>query len=128
MARALLLDTDLLIDFLRGQRQAIAFMQGESGPMAVSALTVAELHAGVRDGEEKDRLAELLSLFSQIPVDPEVAAEGGLLRRDYGPSHGTGLVDAILAATALRQGLRLATLNARHYPMLSEVVVPYRKR
>jgi hypothetical protein len=128
MAQSLLLDTDFLIDFLRGQRQAVAFMEGESRPMAVSALTIAELHAGVRDGEEKDRLAELVSIFSQIPVDPETAVEGGLLRRDYGPSHGTGLIDAILAATALRQGLRLVTLNAKHYPMLSEVVVPYRKR
>jgi len=128
MAQPLLLDTVFLIDFLRGQRQAVAFMEGESRPMAVSALTIAELHAGVRDGEEKDRLAELISIFSQIPVDPETAVEGGLLRRDYGPSHGTGLIDAILAATALRQGLRLVTLNAKHYPMLSEVVVPYRKR
>lgn len=46
MAQALLLDTDLLIDFLRGQRQAVAFMEEETRPMAVSALTTAELHAG----------------------------------------------------------------------------------
>lgn len=83
--------------------------------MGVSALTMAELHAGVRDGEERDQLAELLSIFNQIPVDPETAAEGGLLRRDFGPSHGTGLIDAILAATALKYGLRLVTLNDKHY-------------
>ena len=128
MAQALLLDTDLLIDFLRGQRQAVAFMEEEIRPMAVSALTAAELHAGVRDGAEKDQLTELLSLFNQIPVDPETAAEGGLFRRDFGPSHGTGLIDAILAATALKHGLRLVTLNDKHYPMLREVIVPYRKR
>lgn len=45
MVQALLLDTDLLIDFLRGQRQAVAFMEEETRPMAVSALTAAELHA-----------------------------------------------------------------------------------
>ena len=128
MAQSLLLDTDFLIDFLRGQEQAVAFMEEESRPMAVCALTIAELHAGVRDGEERDQLAELLSLFSQIAVDSDTAAEGGLLRRDYGPRHGTGLIDAIVAASALRHGLRLVTLNARHYPMLSEVIVPYRKR
>jgi len=103
-------------------------MEDESRPMAVSALTVAELYAGVRDGEEKAQLAELLSIFGQIPVDADTAAEGGLLRRDYGPSHGTGLIDAIVAVTALRHGLRLVTLNAKHYPMLPEVIVPYRKR
>ena len=125
---SLLLDTDLLIDFLRGHRQAVAFMEEETRPMGVSALTMAELHAGVRDGEERDQLAELLSIFNQIQVDPETAAEGGLLRRDFGPSHGTGLIDAIIAATALKYGLRLVTLNDKHYPMLPDVVVPYRKR
>jgi predicted nucleic acid-binding protein len=128
MAQTLLLDTDLLIDFLRGNRQAVAFLEGETAPMAVSALTIAELHAGVRDGEERTQLDELLSIFGQIPLDPETAGEGGLFRRDFGPSHGTGLIDAMLAATALRYGLRLVTLNDKHYPMLKNVVVPYRKR
>lgn len=96
--------------------------------MSVSALTIAELHAGVRDGKEQEQLDELLSVFTQLGVEPETATRGGLLRRDYGPSHGTGLIDAIVAATALRHGLRLVTLNAKHYPMLSEVIVPYRKR
>lgn len=96
--------------------------------MGVSALTIAELHAGVRDGEERDQLTELLSIFNQVPVDSETAVQGGLIRRDFGPSHGTGLIDAILAATTLRYGLRLVTLNAKHYPMLSDIVVPYRKR
>jgi hypothetical protein len=49
MVQALLIDTDLLIDFLRGQRQAVAFMEEETRPMAVSALTAAEPHAGVRN-------------------------------------------------------------------------------
>lgn len=128
MAQTLLLDTDLLIDFLRGHRQAVTFMEEETRPMGVSALTIAELHAGVRDGEERDQLTELLSIFSQIPVDPETAGEGGLFRRDFGPSHGTGFIDAILAATALKHGLRLVTLNNKHYPMLPDVIVPYRKR
>ena len=126
--QSLLLDTDLLIDFLRGHRQAVAFLEEETRPMGVSVLTMAELHAGVRDGEEREQLTELLSIFNQIPVDPETAADGGLLRRDFGPSHGTGLIDAILAATALKYGLRLVTLNDKHYPMLPDVVVPYRKR
>jgi predicted nucleic acid-binding protein len=126
--QSLLLDSDFLIDFLRGHRQAVAFMNEETRPMGVSALTIAELHAGVRDGEERDQLTELLSIFNQVPVDPDIAVQGGLIRRDFGPSHGTGLIDAILAATTLHYHLRLVTLNAKHYPMLSDIIVPYRKR
>ena len=71
MAQSLLLDTDLLIDFLRGHRQAVAFMEQETRPMGVSSLTIAELHAGVRDGKESDQLTELLSIFSRSRLIPK---------------------------------------------------------
>ncbi|EKD91792.1 MAG: hypothetical protein ACD_29C00373G0001, partial [uncultured bacterium] len=38
--------------------------------------------------------------------------------------HGTGLADAIIAATALHNELELVTLNTRHFPML-KTVKPY---
>ncbi|HXC24442.1 MAG TPA: PIN domain-containing protein, partial [Gemmatimonadaceae bacterium] len=65
--------------------------------------------------------------FEVSPVDPEIAEVGGLLRRDFGPSHGTGLVDALIAATARRSGARLVTLNDKHFPMLKHILIPYRK-
>ncbi|MBA4146849.1 MAG: hypothetical protein H0X66_01955 [Verrucomicrobia bacterium] len=45
----------------------------------------------------------------------------------YGRSHGVGLPDAFLAATALAHNLQLATLNQKHFPMLNNIVVPYQK-
>ncbi|MBM4294349.1 MAG: type II toxin-antitoxin system VapC family toxin [Deltaproteobacteria bacterium] len=61
-----------------------------------------------------------------IPVDAEIAQKGGLYRRDYGPSHGVGLADALIAATAELHQARLVTLNPRHFPMV-EVAVPFTK-
>ncbi len=52
--------------------------------------------------------------------------KGGLYRRDYGPSHGVGLADALIAATAELHQAKFVTLNARHFPMV-EVEVPYSK-
>jgi predicted nucleic acid-binding protein len=49
----------------------------------------------------------------------------GSVKRDYGPSHGTGLADALIAATARDTESALVTLNERHFPMLSDVLVPY---
>lgn len=67
----------------------------------VSVITVAELHVGVRNGKERTILTGFLDTLKILPLDAETAAEGGLLRRDYGPSHGVGLNDALIAATAI---------------------------
>ncbi len=117
----MLVDADVLIDFLRGRPEA--------RDAAVSAITVAELHVGVREGEERQALDAILATFRVLPLDADTASSGGLRRRDYGKSHGVGLNDALIAATALGPGLPLAMLNARHYPMLpaDRLVLPYRK-
>jgi predicted nucleic acid-binding protein len=122
-----LVDTDVMIDFLRGQAQAVAFMQAVPLPVHVSAITVAELFAGVREGEEKAALDTALTACRVHPLTADIAMRGGLWRRDYGRSHGVGLADALIAATAEHAGLDLVTLNARHYPMLERISIPYRK-
>lgn len=93
----------------------------------MSCLTLAELYVGVRDGAEREALARLEALLEPIAVDRDIAVQGGLFRRDYGKSHGTGLIDAVIAASALATRSSLVTLNARHFPMLADIIVPYRK-
>lgn len=127
MAGPLLLDTDVLVDYLRGQPQAVTFISKTRRRLCVSVLTVAELHVGVREGAERRVLDDFLGLMDVVPVSSEIARQGGLWRRDFGKSHGTGLVDALIAASADIGGYTLATLNEKHFPMLEAVVVPYRK-
>ena len=120
-----LMDTDIAIDYLRGESVAVAFVQQHEHEMSLSAVTVAELFAGVREGNEILELEEFVRLFPVIPVDLEVAKAAGLHRRDFGPSHGTGLADGMIAATADRHALGLKTLNTRHYPMFDRLRPPY---
>jgi predicted nucleic acid-binding protein len=81
----------------------------------------------MRDGSERVALESFIDSFQVRAFDQEIAARAGILRRDFGKSHGTGLADAIIAATAEAQGANLVTLNRRHFPMLEGVVVPYTK-
>jgi predicted nucleic acid-binding protein len=127
MAAKLLIDTDVLIDYLRGRAEAVAYLEGLREPLAVSAITVAELYAGVREGPERSALEQFLAAFEVVPVGPAAAVQGGLYRRDYGKSHATGLADALIAATAQGKQATLVTLNDKHFPMLGNVLVPYRK-
>lgn len=108
------------MDRLRGHPQAIALVQQLPERVWISAVSIAELHAGVRDGAEREALTLLLSTLEVASLDIGIAAQGGLLRRDYGRSHGVGLNDALIAATALALDLQLFTLNIKHYPALNK--------
>ena len=98
MSRSILVDTDVLIDFLRGHEPAVSFVESNADRIILSSIVVAELYACVRGGE-KDRertvLENFLSLFRVVPVSRDIAKLGGLYKRDYGRSHGAGIADAI---------------------------------
>jgi hypothetical protein len=127
MAKRLLFDTDVVIEYLRGSKQAIRFLEGADGPLCVSAITVAELYSGVKGEDEQAALEQFLRAFEVITVDEELARRGGLCRRDYHAKHGTGLADALVAVSAEAAGAVLVTFNRRHYPMTRDVLVPYRR-
>jgi hypothetical protein len=127
MLKLVLFDTDVMVDFLRGNPKAVALVNSHAGAVSLSPIVVAELYAGVKGDRELSILDELVAVFRIFPVTPEIARTGGLFRRDYGKSHGVGLADAIIAATATIESLKLMTLNVKHYPMLDDLKPPYRK-
>ena len=127
MAKSILLDTDVLIDFFRGYSKAVALVNNNSSRIILSSLVVAELYAGVRGDAEQNTIDDFISLFRVIPIGAEIAKAGGLYKRDYGKSHGGGLAAAILAATAEMENAELVTLNIKHYPMIKRLSPAYNK-
>ncbi len=122
----LIVDTDILIDYFRNHADAVTFLEADPQRVRLSVITVAELYQGVFEGHERRALETLLEKLSLLPVTPEIAEQAGLWSRDYYRSHRLALTDCLIAATSKVHGLRLATLNRKHYPMLSEVETPYR--
>jgi hypothetical protein len=125
MAASILPDTDVLVDFLRGSPQAVSLVTQSSEQIILSAVVVAELYAGVKGKAEFEALESFVSLFRVVPVSTEIAKAGGLLRRDYGKSHGLGIADAIVAATAQAEKAELRTLNVKHFPMIEGLQPAY---
>jgi len=128
MARPILLDTDVLVDFLRGHKKAVALVNTYADRIILSSIVIAELYAGVKGNDEQATIDDFVSLFRVVPVSAEIARAGGLYKRDYGKSHGVGLADAILAATAQFEDAELKTLNTKHYPMFSGIRPAYTKQ
>jgi len=127
MAARYLIDTDVLVEYLRGSPRAIRYLERLEGELLLSAITVAELFSGARGEGEETALEQFLQVFEVLPVGQDLARRGGLYRRDYGRTHGTGLADALIAASAEAAGAVLVTFNRRHYPMTSQVTVPYKR-
>lgn len=114
-----LLDTDILIDFLRGRGEARLLLrryETAAEPPVISVVSVIELWAGMRQGEESATGA-LLSALRKIPLSEEIALAAGNMLRTYRRSHGTELGDALIASTAVDVGATLITRNVRLYPM-----------
>lgn len=112
-----LVDTDILINFLRGKKKAKDFLSmllEESG-IFCSAITVAEIAAGMLPAEE-DRTKAFLGQIEVLDVTREIAEKAGYYKRS---SRGRNLEldDCLVAATAFVHRAVLATGNGKHYPM-----------
>ena len=125
MKERLLLDSNILVDYLRDRTEAVSYFDGLKDTPAISAITVAELYAGVREGKERELLDLLIPEIDVAAVTVEIAMLGGLFRRQYMKSHRLEVVDAIIAATADLEKAKLVTLNRKHFPMFSDVITPY---
>ncbi|MFZ1983671.1 MAG: PIN domain-containing protein, partial [Desulfatitalea sp.] len=81
MSDSILVDTDVLVDFLRGYNKAVAFVNKFSSRIILSPLVVAELYAGVKGNEELAVLEKFVSIFRVVPLTVEIAKSGGIYRR-----------------------------------------------
>jgi len=126
-----LIDTDIIIDHLRGEEKAQDFLrQIKSGGSDIlySVITKAELYSGVRPKEVK-KVARLLNSMEEVRIDGEIAVDAGRYRSKFYSSYGLLLPDALIAASAKKAGAILITLNKKHYPMKDiKIQVPYRKK
>jgi hypothetical protein len=97
-----LFDTDVIIDYLKGNRKAIQFFESYKGGFCISAISIAELHSGLKEGEERD-LDYFLSLFTIYPVTEEIAtrSEAAISRIRTECSKCGFLLDRISNATSV---------------------------
>jgi predicted nucleic acid-binding protein len=122
---ALLFDTNVLIEYLRGRQDAQDFLGAQEEQPQVSAGSVLELYAGFKSRREEQSGERLLSEAKILLVTHDIAKRAGILSRIYASSHGLDDIDAIIAATAEQHGLRLATLNVKHFPMFPKLKRAY---
>jgi predicted nucleic acid-binding protein len=124
-----ILDTDILIDVQRGHPAAVAWFAGLTERPSVPLLVVMEL---IQDAANKTQVSQALALAAPLTVAYTKPADQQRAMQDYRTfhlSHGLGLLDALIAATAIGLGATLCTFNVKHYRVIPGLVTeqPYVK-
>lgn len=91
-------------------------LEGSGVPTYWCAVSSAEIHAGIRPGEEAATQA-FFDARGEIVLDGQMGRTAGSYLARFARSHGVELGDALIAAAASTAGVRLWTQNRRHYPM-----------
>jgi predicted nucleic acid-binding protein len=120
-----LLDTVILVDLMRLNSQAIAAVGNLPERPCYCDVSVMELYAGARAQREESEIDQQLRKFQRVAIGPEIYRRAGSHLKHFQASHGTGVGDALIAATAEHHGLKLATLNVKHFPMFKRLRAPY---
>ncbi len=125
---AIVVDTSVLVDHLRGDDQAASALRGaaQAGErLAASVLSKVEVLAGMRTSEEP-ATRRLFASLDWIAVDDALAERAGGLANRYLRSHpGVDPIDYVIAATVERLDAHLWTRNVKHFPMFPELATPY---
>jgi predicted nucleic acid-binding protein len=115
-----LLDTNILIDYLRGIGAARAEL-ARYDHNAISIITWIEVMVGAPDDAEQET-KDFLAGFPLVAVDQDIATLAASLRR----AHRIKLPDAIVWASARPRGLLLVTRDSKAFPTDDPGVrVPY---
>jgi predicted nucleic acid-binding protein len=122
---SVVLDTDVLIDQLRGSEAAFDYLTGLKARPACSEITRIEVVQGLRSVERR-AANRLFATVTWVPVSESVAHRAGELGRRWRRSHpGIGIADLVIAATAEEIEWTLATRNLKHFPMFEGLRAPY---
>ena len=123
-----LIDSDILIDHLRKEKNALHFLETEienDSLLFVSVISRVEIYAGIRKGEE-DIVKSLFEMLTPVDVNVMIADKAGEYLQKFSKSHTLNIGDSLIAATTREMKLRLVTRNVKHYPMKDiEILKPY---
>jgi predicted nucleic acid-binding protein len=116
-----LIDTDVIVDVSRRVAAAAAYVDSLDD-ITISIITAHELIVGARNQRDADAIDSLVKTY---PVHADLGAQiTGLayeLLKRYAKSDGLRTFDALIAATAIKEGLTLVSKNRKHFQMIREL-------
>ena len=118
-----LIDTDVLIDSLKGVKPAKDLFRTKGIDLYCSILSKKELlsKGGLRESERR-RIMDLLSRIKVLRIDDDISKKYLFLMKKYGEKPDL-IADYIIAATAWSKKLPLLTRNKKHFTRIQEIIL-----
>ncbi|MES2767050.1 MAG: type II toxin-antitoxin system VapC family toxin [Bacteroidota bacterium] len=125
----ILIDTDIAIDVLRSFPNAIAWLHTLNEEIAISGFTAMELVQGCDNKTEQRAVEKFLKSVVVLWLEPDSGQQALAIFAKYHLSHKVGLIDALIAQTAIDVKADLHTFNVKHYAPIAllKTIQPYKK-
>lgn len=125
----MLLDTSLFIDLIRKYPSATKAFSETLSSQSASIVTKLELIAGLKSKKEIASIEDIFRDFKikLLPITDDVSVTSEDIFIKYYHSHGIGILDSFIAATALVYDEELATRNTKHFDFIPnlKLLKPY---
>ncbi len=124
MAKNLILvDTNILIDVFRGNKNTKKVLDAIEGNIAISVITAMELYRGCKTNKRKAELTEQLKAYKIIHLDSEISEKALQLFNQYtSANQDMYIADCLIAATNIIHKTKLFTHNKSDFNFMKSVV------
>jgi tRNA(fMet)-specific endonuclease VapC len=126
-----IIDTDILIDFLRNQKEAVAFitqLEEKKTLLSTTAVNAFELYYGAHKSKQSAQTLQatkkLLDRLVLLSLTPRSAQRAGHIYAELElEGQPIGLRDTFIAAIALTRKCSVATRNIEHFKKVKGLTV-----
>lgn len=119
----IVVDTDILIDAAHSVEDAVNCLQQieDKSLLAISVVTSMEMIVGCRNKKELTLLDHFFQRFEILSLDNRISDTATELLKTYRLSHGLLIADALIAATAIVNGIQLISKNRKDYRFIEQL-------
>jgi len=114
-----LLDTNILIEILKGNKKTISTLNSLDARYAISIISSMELIYGALNKKELKKIEKFLLNFLTVNVDEKISNKAYNLVKTYAKSHSLDIPDALIAATAIVNNYKLFTYNLKDFKYIN---------
>lgn len=120
----MLIDTDVLVWYMRGNQRAYTAIEGQSA-FSFSVITYMELVQGMRNKQELQELENAIQRWNAtvLQINEAISTKASAYVKQHYLSHSLELADALIGATAVVNQLPLFTANDKHYKVIHDITI-----